>query len=243
MTSTSEPAIDPAGASTRERIMTEAAELFARQGYHGTTTREIADAVGIRQPSLFHHFAAKAAIVEALLDWDLGLALPRVHGIARETESPAVRLYRYLHSDVSHLATAPYNLSGVYTEEVIASPEFAAWAKRRDELHDVAEGIVKEGMASGEFVTMDSSMIRQAIGGILVRVITVHSGGRGTVDSMADEVARLIVRGLLADPNEIDDVVRRATGMPERRGSGAAGGAAARGSGPAPSRSGRRPRP
>lgn len=196
---------------TRERIMYEAAELFARQGYHGTTTREIADAVGIRQPSMFHHFPTKAAIVGALLDWDLGLALPRVYGIARETVSPAVRLYRYLHSDVTHLATAPFNLSGVYAEEVIGSAEFADWARRRDELHDVVESIVKEGMSSGLFVRMDSSMIRQAIGGILVRVISIHSGGRGTVDSMADEVARLLVRGLLTDSRQLDDVVRRAT--------------------------------
>lgn len=210
MMSTSEATLAPDELPTRERIMYEAAELFARQGYHGTTTREIAEAVGIRQPSLFHHFATKAAIVEALLDWDLGLALPRVYGIARETESPAVRLYRYLHSDVTHLATAPFNLSGVYTEEVIGSPEFAAWARRRDELHDVAEGIIKEGMATGLFVTMDSSMIRHAIGGILVRVIAIHSGGRGTVDSMADEVARLLVRGLLADPGRLEDVAQRA---------------------------------
>jgi AcrR family transcriptional regulator len=200
----------PTELPTRERILYEAAELFARQGYHGTTTREIADAVGIRQPSLFHHFATKGAIIEALLGWDLGLALPRVYGIAGQAESPAVRLYRYLHADVTHLATAPYNLSGVYAEEVIGSPEFEPWARRRDELHDVVERIVREGMENGTFVSMDSRMVRQAIGGILVRVIAIHSGGRGTVDSMADEVARLLVRGLLIDPGELDDVVRRA---------------------------------
>lgn len=212
--STSESNPSPTELPTGERILYEAAELFARQGYHGTTTREIADAVGIRQPSLFHHFATKGAMIEALLAWDLGLALPRVHSIAAQAESPAVRLYRYLHADVTHLATAPYNLSGVYTEEVIGSPEFVAWARRRDELHDVVEGIVREGMESGLFVTMDSSMIRQAIGGILVRVITIHSGGRGTVNSLADEVARLLVRGLLTDPGQLDDVLRRAMSGP-----------------------------
>lgn len=190
--------------------MYESAELFARQGYHGSTTREIAVAVGIRQPSLFHHFPTKAAIVEALLDWDLGLALPRVYEIARQPESPAVRLYRYLRTDVSHLASAPFNLSGVYAEEVIGSREFATWARRRDELHDVVEGIVKEGMQGGLFITMDSRMVRHAIGGILVRVITIHSGGRGTVDSLADAVARLLVRGLLVDPDRLEEVAQRA---------------------------------
>jgi hypothetical protein len=98
----------------------------------------------------------------------------------------------------------------VYTEEVIGSPEFAAWARRRSELHDVVERIVREGIDSGAFVRMDANMVRQAIGGILVRVITMYSGGRGTADALADEVARLLVRGLLVDPNRLEDVARRA---------------------------------
>lgn len=194
--------------STRERIMYEAAELFARQGYHGTTTRQIADAVGIRQPSLFHHFLNKAAIVAAILDWDLDLALTRVQAIAAEPGSPAVRLFKYLRSDVTHLASAPYNLSGLYTEEVISSPQFAPWARRRDQLHDIVEEIVREGMRSGEFVITDSNIVRHAIGGILVRVLTIHSGGRGTIDALADDIARLIVRGLLTRPDELESVAR-----------------------------------
>jgi AcrR family transcriptional regulator len=211
MMSTSEAGPSPAVLPTRERILYEAAKLFGRQGYHGTTTREIASAVGIRQPSLFHHFPTKGAVIEALLEWDLGLALPRVYKIARQAESPAVRLYRYLVADVTHLATAPYNLSGVYTEEVIGSPEFALWARRREELHDIVEGIVREGMESGTFVRMDPNMVRQAMSGILVRVITIHSGGRGAADALADEVARLLVRGLLVDPEQLEDVARQAT--------------------------------
>jgi len=210
-TSITEGSVVSAELPTRERIMNEAAELFARQGYHGTTTREIADAVGIRQPSLFHHFATKGSIVTALLDWDLDLALPRVYAIAELPQSPAVRLYRYLLSDVTHLATAPFNLSGVYTEEIMGSPEFASRARRRDELHDVVEGIIREGIDLGHFVAVDTNMIRHAIGGVLVRVITIHSGGRGTAATLADQIARLFVRGLLRDTGELDGVIREAT--------------------------------
>ena len=149
-------------------------------------------------------------MVEALLEWDLGHALPIVYGISRQPAAPSVRLYRYVRADVTHLATAPYNLSGIYTVEVIGSPEFAAWSRRRDELHDVVEGMVIEGIESGEFVAADAHMIRHAIGGILVRIITIHSGGRGTVDRLADEVATFFLRGLLVDPRQLDDVRRKA---------------------------------
>jgi AcrR family transcriptional regulator len=51
----------------REVILREAAELFAAQGVAGTTVREIADAAGILSGSLYHHFASKDDIVDAVL--------------------------------------------------------------------------------------------------------------------------------------------------------------------------------
>lgn len=200
--------------STRERILFVAAELFARQGFHGTTTREIAAAVGVRQPSLFHHFPSKGTIAEGLLEWDLGPAVPRVKEIASLPEPAGVRLYRYLLYDVGHLSSSPYNLSALYNEEVIGSPDFARWARLRDELHDTVQGMVADGIASGEFIPIPASLVRQAIAGILVRTLTLQSGGRGEGSLLADHVALLVVRGLLSDPTRVDEIRRLAAQPP-----------------------------
>jgi AcrR family transcriptional regulator len=59
-------AAGPAGASTRERILDVALDLFTDQGFDGTSMREIAERLRITKPSIYYHFASKEEILLAL---------------------------------------------------------------------------------------------------------------------------------------------------------------------------------
>jgi AcrR family transcriptional regulator len=54
--------------STQPKILDAAEQCFATHGYDGTTLREIAHKVGIREPSLYAHFPNKEAIYGAVID-------------------------------------------------------------------------------------------------------------------------------------------------------------------------------
>ncbi|MEB3031446.1 TetR/AcrR family transcriptional regulator [[Mycobacterium] nativiensis] len=51
----------------RRLLLDAARDLFARQDYRSTTTREIAKAAGVTEPLLFRHFGSKAALFREAL--------------------------------------------------------------------------------------------------------------------------------------------------------------------------------
>ncbi len=56
------------GEVRREQIVRAALEAFARNGFHGTTLREISRAVGISDAGLLHHFGSKERLLTAVLE-------------------------------------------------------------------------------------------------------------------------------------------------------------------------------
>lgn len=60
---------EPRRDDTRRRIIDGAQELFGRDGFDGTTVRQIANRVGLTDAALYYHFKSKREILEAI--WQL----------------------------------------------------------------------------------------------------------------------------------------------------------------------------
>jgi AcrR family transcriptional regulator len=136
------------GKTAREEILDAAAELFTNLGYASTSTRRIADAVGIRQASLYHHFATKDDILDALLADTVDDPLRLAGGLLTESGASAPRLHALVVSDTSQLCGSRWNLGALYLLPELRVDRFEMFRVRREELRAhyrrLARGVIAE---------------------------------------------------------------------------------------------------
>lgn len=201
----------PAGAAldTRERILQATSRLVLSHGYGGTSTRAIAAAVGIRQPSLFHHFESKRAIVQELLERDLQPALARARHFAGLPGPAAPRIYAYIVADLRALHEWPYDVRTVYTTDLLRDPDFREQRRTYERLVEMLRLMVDEALEGGEFRAVKPAHVQQMIGAVFLAAIWAPSmvDDADLVD-WPEQSAEIVIRGLLRSHTRFERVKR-----------------------------------
>ncbi len=162
------------GLPPREQILLAAAGLFVDQGFGGTTTRAIADAVGIRQASLYYHFAGKDDILAELLDRSVrpsaDLARRLELDAGPDPAASAAALYALAATDTDLLARAPHNIGSLYLIPEVRDLRFDDFRAQRDDLQAVYGRL---GTRAAELVPDAEPLPAAVLGALLIQVVEV----------------------------------------------------------------------
>lgn len=79
---------DERRAATRQALMSAARDLFAAKGYAATGTPEIVAAAGVTRGALYHHFADKLALFEAVVEAEHAAVADAITAVAEGAEAP-----------------------------------------------------------------------------------------------------------------------------------------------------------
>ncbi len=120
----------------REQILEAAVTLFAEQGFDGTSTRQIAAAVGVTEGLIFHYFPTKADLVSAVLESRHGFIIKLREILADANRRPV--------GEVLPEVAATW-LRTLRAETAIASVMFGA-ALTNEQVGVALQGIVREGI-------------------------------------------------------------------------------------------------
>ncbi|HEX7038280.1 MAG TPA: helix-turn-helix domain-containing protein [Pseudomonadales bacterium] len=204
-------AAGPSSGDPREEILAAARRLFRQKGFAATSTREIARLAGLRQPSLFHHFPNKEALLREVAVGAVQPVLAFVAAEARERRPADVALYRLIRFDTWHLCTnpnalgSPFNLPEMTREQL---PEF--WTLR-DRLAGEYERLLRRGRRERLFVLEDVRMTSRMLFALGESVLEVDPDERQRrAAKLAAATANLALRAVLADPSRLASVRREA---------------------------------
>jgi AcrR family transcriptional regulator len=199
--------------SPAEQILAEAGRLFAERGFAGASTRDIAQAAGINQSTLFHHFATKEDILRELSERAWRLPLEALEEILRTDEPPEVRLHRIVYFHTRHLCSYPLDLTAVLQDSFrLDRARFPAWYEGVDRYTHELRAIIEAGVESGAFVPCNAHVRTMGILGMCNWTIRWYrqTGPLGA-DDIAAEFAAAALRSLLRDPGEVAAITSRHT--------------------------------
>uniref|UniRef100_A0A832H429 TetR/AcrR family transcriptional regulator n=1 Tax=Oscillatoriales cyanobacterium SpSt-402 TaxID=2282168 RepID=A0A832H429_9CYAN len=198
--------ISPSESETRTRILKSALRLFARQGYDGTTTRDLAEAANVAEGTLFRHFANKKAIlievatqgwVEILTD-----LLTELSGMGSYKAVAQVMRRRMLHLHENADMLRVCFMEAQFHPDLRDHIQLEVIAK----MTDVAEAFFQTAMDQGVYRKMDPKMVARvflgmfAIAGFSQSTIMGPGAAATEMQQMAEGLADIFLNGVLVKP-------------------------------------------
>jgi AcrR family transcriptional regulator len=185
--------------SQREQILAQAAALFARKGYPGTSMNEVAEACGVSKPTLYHYVRDKHQLLALITQGHIDRLEAVVHEVAQQKLAPEPRLRRLILRFVEEYADAK-NAHRALTEDVRflepADRERVLAGERRV-VAAFAEAVaaLRPGIAAA---ALDKPLTMLLFGMINWMFTWMRPGGALTHADMAPIVADLFFGGLAA---------------------------------------------
>jgi AcrR family transcriptional regulator len=160
--------------------------LFTTKGFAATSTRRIAEMVGIRQASLYHHFPTKEEILVALLEETVSPALAAAQRISDAPGPATVRLHALATFDVTQLTATKWNLGALYLLPELLSDRFEPFRTQRTLLRGHYRHLADLALAE---IAADAGTTSPALADLPFRIV------ESAIATRAD-----IERGLLPGP-------------------------------------------
>ncbi len=193
----------PTEEDTRTKILQASLQLFARQGYDGTTTRDLAKLAGVAEGTLFRHFANKKAILieVATTGWvdiltDLLTELSEMGSYKAVSQVMRRRMLNMRkNSDLLRVCF----IEAQYHPELKETIQAEVISK----MTDVAEAFFATAMEKGIYRQMNPKIVAKvflgifAIAGFSEQTIIDPEASPQAMQEMAEGISDIFLRGVL----------------------------------------------
>ena len=145
-------ASEPLEAKPRVAIIIAAMHLFGKQGFTGTSMRDIATAVGLLPGSLYAHIDSKEALLLEIVKEGISCFITAVEPQAKAALGPVDRLRQMIIAHVEVVAENPERSQVVFHQwRFLGEENLPQAVERRREYESLYVTAVEEGVRAGAF--------------------------------------------------------------------------------------------
>lgn len=186
-------------AGVRARVLDAAVELFARQGYDGTSVAQVIARAGVAKGGFYHHFASKEALLYEVYGDLISRQLAAMDEILARKLAPAETL-RALIDDLVESTAASAEQALVFWREQhrLDGERTAEYRRARRRYHDAVQRLVRSAQEDGTFARVASpETVAFTIFGVINELpLWYRRNGRKRPAQIAAELSDLVLAAL-----------------------------------------------
>jgi AcrR family transcriptional regulator len=187
-------------------IMQQSAELFAARGFAATSLQDIADAVGISRPALYHYVSSKDEILARLTDGLIESTSECIRQAMAEDMAADEQLAKLVRALTAPIAESPGRFRLVLTRDASVQPA------AQERLHDLERTVVRSlgslierGIKAGAFRRCEPRAATFAILGMINWVAWWYKpGDQQNIDEVTESLVDMALASVRADSSRHD---------------------------------------
>jgi len=185
--------------TVRKQVLAAAVDLFAANGYDGTSVQQIVERAGVTKGALYHYFTAKEDILLEIYTTVFDEQMAALDDIIAMNREPEWTLREIIHSLIG-VTAANVKVSAVFSREATRMDQ-TRWAALQDRWRGYQESVravIRRGQSDGSFAMVASpEMASWAIFGVTTSLHTWYRpDGPKTPQQLATELSDLVLAGL-----------------------------------------------
>ena len=193
-----EPRRNPKWQARRQAIIDTSARVFARRGYHATSTAELCAANDLGKGALYHYIGSKEELLAAIHDRVMDEVMAGADRVTRAGGSPSAQLAMLGDELLDVIHRYPDHV-WVFLHEFPALTGARAdqFRGRRREYERRVEAVVRAGVDTGEFRDLDPRLTTLAwLGMHNYTYLWLKPGGPLSARDVAKPFAEIFMRGI-----------------------------------------------
>jgi len=189
------------GGERRAQIAAAATRVFRREGFHHATIDAVAAELGLTKAGIYHYFASKQEILEAICERAIAASEMTLDGALSGPGGPAKRLRAAATAYADLVLGDDGLLIFIRHFDELSELKRAQIRRRRKAISEKLRMVLAEGMAAGELEVPDPAVAVHSFFGSVNWIYSWYErGGRLAAAEVRERLVEHVVNGVLARP-------------------------------------------